>query len=99
MDKQKYEREIEEILAKYEKETGHKNKADGQVGNIRPSPGAPVRSAPRIPSTWNWKRMGSGQYIAAAFAVALLALLVSGVSHLLASILVIVSVILFIVPV
>jgi len=99
MDKQKYEREIEEILEKYEKESGRKTRTEGQIGNIRPSPSAPVRRTPQVPTNWNWRRLSSGQYMAAAFAVALLAVLVGGISQVLATILVIVSVVLFLLPV
>lgn len=99
MDKQKYEREIEEILEKYEKESGRKTRTEGQIGTIRPSPSAPVRRAPQVPSNWNWRRLSSGQYMLAAFAVALLAVLVGSISQVLATILVIVSVVLFLLPV
>jgi hypothetical protein len=99
MDKQKYEREIEEILEKYEKESGRKTRTEGQIGTIRPAPTAPVRRPPQAPSNINWRRLSSGQYMAAAFAVALLAVLVGSISQVLATILVIVSVVLFLLPV
>lgn len=102
MDKQKYEREIEEILEKYEKDSGRKSKvekADSQVGGIRPGPGAPVRKAPVVPGGWNWRRVSSGQYMAAAFAAALLAVLVRGLFPPLATLLVIAAVVLFLLPI
>jgi hypothetical protein len=106
-EKQKYEREIEEILSKYDMETGRNEKVE--------RPGRPSESGPRPPGgpfmtgrgstrrSWalpkSWKRFSSGQYIAAAFAAAFLALLVQNVSHLLANLLVLAAVVLFFLPI
>jgi hypothetical protein len=53
--------------------------------------------------TWslpkNWKRLSSGQYIAAAFAAAFLAVLVHNFSPLLANLLALAAVVLFFLPV
>lgn len=99
-DKQKYEREIEEILEKFEKDPERKKKVEdgnGRLASFRPSHSSPSRKGPILPT--NWRRASAGQYIAAAFVVALLAVIVRGFSPLLASILVIVSVVLFLVPI
>lgn len=107
MSKQRYEKEIEEILSKYDQETAPKEKKQ-QAGNapyreLRPSAPPPVsgqpQGPPRVPGMPNWKRLSSGQYIAGAFGAALLAVLVRQFSPALASILVILSVVLFIVPI
>jgi hypothetical protein len=104
MDKQKYEREIEEILAKYDKESDRKPRADRPArpaGNYPPSvPGRYARSTPNrqlIPSSW--KRASSGQYMAAAFGVAFLAVFVQRFLPLLAFLLAILAVVLFFVPI
>ena len=100
-DKQKYEREIEEILAKYDKDHERKSPANG--AGERPTsfrPVVPARPAPRVPSAPSgWKRASAGQYIAAAFGAAILAVFVRNFSPALASILVIASVVLFLLPI
>jgi hypothetical protein len=103
-DKQKYEREIEEILARYEreKEPGRKKRDSVSTpvrGVITPriNPG-PGYKRPALPGSFNWKRLSSGQYIAAAFGVALLAMFARPVPAL-ASILVLVAVVLFFIPI
>ncbi|HYP40871.1 MAG TPA: hypothetical protein VEX13_10970 [Chloroflexia bacterium] len=105
MGKQRYEREIEEILSKYEQEKAQRDKqprpekpppidfrAGGQHSRL------PSKS-PGTPNMPNWKRLSSGQYMLASFGVVLLALLVSRFALPLAQILVIVAVVLFLVPI
>jgi hypothetical protein len=107
MEKPKYEREIEEILEKYEKTKATKGPTqteDRQVGGIRPSgfaPPSPQRMrTPQRPSTsFNWRRLTAGQLIGAAIAVAILAVLVHNVSGLLSNVLVIAAVVLFLLPI
>jgi hypothetical protein len=104
-DKQKYEREIEEILAKFDKEREQKKRSDERetrpvvpirgYSNPRKS-GPSLRGIPGLPK--DWRRIGAGQYIAAAFAVALLAVFLRGLGPL-SSLLVILSVVLFFIPV
>ena len=73
MDKQKYEREIDEILSKYYEESGRNPnpRDDRQVGGVRPANrgGAPKPSF----SLPNWRRISAGQYMIAAFALAIIA--------------------------
>lgn len=98
-DKQKYEREIEEILAKYDKDAERK-KAEGsadRINSFRPSLSNQSRRGPGI--SLNWRRISAGQYIAAAFGAAVLAILVRGFSSPLAQILVLASIVLFLVPI
>jgi hypothetical protein len=101
MSKQRYEKEIEEILSKYDQESGRKDKRPTDtrpVRDIRYS--APSRGTPKAPYTMpNWKRLSAGQYIMAAFGVALLAIVVRSVSPALASIMVILAAVLFLVPI
>ncbi len=104
MNKQRYEKEIEEILSKYEEESAPREKRQQreipQYRDFRPSAPPRVSQVPKAPVRMpNWKRFSSGQYIAAAFGVALLAVLVRQSSITLASILVIASVVLFLVPI
>src|SRR5256885_9262716 len=94
-EKQKYEREIEEILSKYDMETDRKEKVERPVKPAagRPRlPGGPLISGRGYTGrSWSlpksWKRFSSGQYIAAAFATAFLAVLVHNFSQLLANLL------------
>jgi hypothetical protein len=105
MDKQKYEREIEEILARYDKEKDSDRKkrpdnATRPIGNYAPPPPVP-RSQPRrqqsfLPSSW--RRISAGQYIGLAFLVAFLAAFARPFPTL-ATLLVIVSVALFFIPI
>jgi hypothetical protein len=102
MNKQRYEREIEEILAKYYDETERKERrpregGPGPAGGYRIYP-PPARPRPARPS-FNWKRLSSGQYMLLAFAVALLAMVVGNFLPLLASVLVVLSAVLFLVPI
>lgn len=104
MSKQRYEKEIEEILSKYDADSGRAEKKpeekklprDFGVYSKRPAP----RSQPSVPSVQNWKRFGAGQYIVAAFGVALLAILVRRVTpDFVPLVLVIVSALLFLAPI
>lgn len=102
MSKQRYEKEIEEILAKYDQETGRKTKTAREEQQKEPvyAPRTYANRAPGKSTTLpNWRRISAGQYILAAFAVALLAIFVRDAVPVLASILVIVSVALFIMPI
>ena len=107
MSKQRYEQEIEEILKKYDEQTGRKERPVAKPPvEITPTPPpdyrytvprrAPQKSGFTMP---NWKRLSSGQYIMLAFAVALLAVLLRNVSDVLTIVLVIVSAVLFLVPI
>ncbi len=107
MSKSRVEREIEEILSKYEEEKGDKSRAqreDRQVVEFRPNRSLPPkttrysRSAPSF-SMPNWKRLSSGQYMLMAFGAALLAVIVGTFSSLLATLFIILAVVLFIVPI
>src|SRR3954465_9431213 len=97
-DKQKYEREIEEILAKYDREAERRKPPEpppqGRFGNFSSS-----GRRPSFRGSANWRSLGSGQYMLLAFAVALLALFVRSFSIPLANFLVIVSAVLFLVPI
>jgi hypothetical protein len=101
MSKQRYEKEIEEILSKYDQEKGRTERKPSDTKPIRDfRSGAPGRGTPRNSLNMpNWKRLSAGQYIAAAFGVALLAILVRSVAPLLASIMVLLAVVLFLVPI
>src|SRR5437879_1836050 len=92
-EKQKYEREIEEILSKYDMETDRKEKP--RLPAIPPG-GFQTRKPYASGRSWslpkNWRRFGSGQYIAAAFVAAFLAVLVRGVSPVLTSLLIIAAI-------
>jgi hypothetical protein len=101
-DKQKYEREIEEILAKYEKDKVQREPKKGPEDSLpRVSAGGytPVRKPGGSAFPSDWRRVSAGQYIAAAFAVALLAVFLRSVSGTLAGLLVIISVVLFLLPI
>ncbi len=98
MSKQRYEKEIEDILSKFDQETGRTEKPpreDRQVGAFRPV--STSRSKPSF--SFNWKRMSAGQYMLAAFGVALLAVFIRSAVPPLASLLVILAVVLFLVPI
>jgi hypothetical protein len=106
MSKQRYEQEIEDILKKYDEQSGRKDRPTGKPPvELTPPPSdyrsrsprqAPQRSSFSMP---NWKRLSSGQYLMLAFAVALLAVLLRNLSEFLAFILIIVSAVLFLVPI
>ena len=107
MDKKRYEKEIEEILAKYDQESGRKEKprsdapANGGVGGFRPAMpprgNIPRRNAPSFGSSL--KNIGAGQYMIAAFGLAILAIFVRTFSPGLAMLMVIIAAVLFLVPV
>jgi hypothetical protein len=102
MSKNRYEREIEEILSKMEPDAPPKERPPREerppISSYRPS--SPRQPAPRPTFSWpNWKRLSAGQYIAAAFGVALLATFVGTFSKSLASFMVILAVVLFLVPI
>ncbi|HET6314606.1 MAG TPA: hypothetical protein VFH60_12295 [Chloroflexia bacterium] len=107
MSKSRVEREIEEILSKYEDEKGEKSRGkteDRQVVEFRANRGVPPRpsrysrSAPSFTMP-NWKRLSSGQYMLMAFGAALLGVMVGPFVPFLATLLVILAVVLFIVPI
>ncbi|HKP54908.1 MAG TPA: hypothetical protein VJ183_19915 [Chloroflexia bacterium] len=107
MDKKRYEKEIEEILAKYDQESGRKERpksdvpANGGTGGVRPSaPGrgnTPRRNGPSFGS--GLKNIGAGQYMISAFGLAILAIFVRAFSPGLAALMVILAAVLFLVPV
>ncbi len=107
MSKSRVEREIEEILSKYEEEKGERSRGqreDRQVVELRPNRGLPPRpprySRPTPSFTMpNWKRLSSGQYMLMAFGAALLAMIMGTFSSLLATLLILLAVVLFIVPI
>jgi hypothetical protein len=107
MSKSRVEREIEEILNKYEEDKGERSRGqreDRQVVDFRPN-----RTPPRRPARYsrnsanftmpNWKRLSSGQYMLMAFGAALLGVIVGSFSTLLATLFIILAVVLFIVPI
>jgi hypothetical protein len=106
MDKKRYEKEIEEILAKYDQESGRKDKPKpdappgGAFGGLRSNvPGrsnAPRRNKPSFTS--NLKHISAGQYMVAAFALAILAIFVRAFSPGLAGLMVIAAAALFLIP-
>ena len=105
MDKNRYEQEIEEILSKYEEEKGPSRRPpEGRPPReFRPtsSPLPPRRSLIPPRSVPDLKRMSSGQYMLAAFGVAILAIILSrmGVPSVIVTMLIIMSAILFLVPI
>ena len=107
MSKSRVEREIEEILSKYEEEKGEKSRGkaeDRQVVEFRANRGVPPRpsrygrSAPSFTMP-NWKRLSSGQYMLMAFGAALLGVIVGPFVPFLATLFIILAVVLFIVPI
>jgi|GEM_PF-1655258 len=106
MSKSRYEREIEEILSKYDEESGRSQKATRQEpprSTMRWSPpSAPPRTQPRrgqftMP---NLKRLSAGQYMVAAFGLAILSVLLSNnVPPLITTAMLLAAVVLFFVPV
>lgn len=107
MSKQRYEQEIEDILKKYDETSGRKDRPTGKPPvETTPTPvdyrtGASRRVPQKNPGFTmpNWKRLSSGQYIALAFAVAFLAVLLNRVSSILTFLLIITSAVLFLVPI
>ena len=99
-EKQKYEREIEEILSKFDVETERRDRVERpgmRLSGVRPGGYGYTRRTWSLPK--NWKRFGSGQYIAGAFVAAFLAVLVHNFSQILANLLVLVAVVLFFLPI
>lgn len=109
MSKTRVEREIEEILSKYDEEKGKAPAREQR--EVRPvvefRPGRPI--PPRVGRPYSksqggftppdWKRLSSGQYMLAAFGVAALAVVISPFTSFLSTILIILAVVLFIVPI
>jgi hypothetical protein len=107
MSKQRYEREIEEILRKFDEEKGRTDRpvrerererdARPPIDFRRSTPSrAPRQARFTMP---DWKRLSSGQYMLLAFAVAILAVMVNGISSFISTVLVILAVILFLLPI
>ncbi len=103
MSKQRYEQEIEEILKKYDEQTGRKDRPTGKPPvETTPAPLPDYRKRTTQKSGFtmpNWKRLSSGQYIMLAFAVALLAVLLRNISDILTFVLIIASAVLFLIPI
>jgi hypothetical protein len=106
MSKQRYEQEIEDILKKYDEQAGRKERPTGKPPvELTPTPvdyrtGGSRRPAQKSNlSMPNWKRITSGQYLLLAFAVALLAVLLRGLWEPLTFVLIVVSAVLFLVPI
>jgi hypothetical protein len=107
MNKQRYEREIEEILRKYDEEKGQTDRPVRQRERERETR-PPIdfrRSTPtRVPRQTgftmpDWKRLSSGQYMLLAFGAAILAVVVNNISSFLSTVLVILAIILFLLPI
>jgi hypothetical protein len=107
MSKQRYEQEIEEILRKYDEQTGRKDRPTGKPPvELTPAPPqdyhyrAPQQAPPKSRfSMPNWKRISAGQYLLLAFAAALLAVLLKDVFPVVTFALIIISAALFLVPI
>ncbi len=105
MSKNRYEQEIEDILSKYEEEKG----PSGGTPQGRPPrefrptqpPLSPRRNLIPPRSVPDLKRMSAGQYMLAAFGVAILAIILRpmGVPPVIISMMIILSAILFLVPI
>jgi hypothetical protein len=104
MSKSRYEQEIDEILSKYEEEKGRaprppQGKPPREFRPATPLPPrkglTPPRSMPDI------RRLSSGQYMLAAFGVAILAIVVRGlgVPSAIVTMMIILSAVLFLVPI
>jgi Flp pilus assembly protein TadB len=107
MNKQRYEREIEEILRKYDEDKGQTERPVRQRERERDAR-PPIdfrRSSPtRVPRQTgftmpDWKRLSSGQYMLLAFGAAILAVVVNDISSFLSTVLVILAIILFVMPI
>ncbi|MEO8288919.1 MAG: hypothetical protein ABI670_21095 [Chloroflexota bacterium] len=106
MSKQRYEQEIEEILKKYDEQAGRKDRPTGKPPvETTPVPvdyraggsrRVPQKSGFSMPS---WKRISSGQYLLLAFGVALLAVLLRNVLGSLTVVLIVLSAVLFLIPI
>ncbi len=104
MSKSRYEQEIDEILSKYDEEKGRapippQRKSPREFLPTSPLPPrkslTPPRSMPDV------KRLSSGQYMLAAFGVAVLAIILRslGVPSTIITIMIILSAVLFLVPI
>jgi hypothetical protein len=107
MNKQRYEREIEEILRKFDEEKGRTDRPVRERERERDAR-PPIdfrRSTPTRVSRQSgftmpdWKRLSSGQYMLLAFGAAILAVVVSSISSFLSTVLVILAIILFLLPI
>jgi hypothetical protein len=109
MSKQRYEREIEEILRKFDEEKGRTDRPVRERERERDAR-PPIdlrRSTPtRVPrqsgagfTMPNWKRLSSGQYMLLGFGAAILAVLVNNISSFLSTVLIILAIILFLLPI
>jgi hypothetical protein len=108
MDKKRYEREIEEILKKYDEKSGRTERPKEERPPLpppgRPGPGLPPRNRgtyrPPTSSPFSaLRRLSAGQYMLSAFALAILAIFVRTFSPTLASIMVILAAVLFLLPI
>ena len=108
MDKKRYEREIEEILKKYDEKTGRAERPKEERPSLppsnRPGPGLPPRNRgnyrPASSSPLSaFRRFSAGQYMLTAFALAIIAIFVRTFSPTLASIMVILAAVLFLLPI
>ena len=108
MDKKRYEREIEEILKKYDERTGKAERPKEERPALpspgRPGPGLPPRNrggyrSPSQSPFAGFRRLSAGQYMLAAFALAILAIFVRTFSPTAASIMVILAAVLFLLPI
>ena len=105
MGKNRYEQEIEEILSKYEEEKGTPRRSpEGRTPReFQPTqpPLSPRKSFTPPRSMPDLKRMSAGQYMLAAFGVAILAIILRplGVPPVIVSMMIILSAILFLVPI
>jgi hypothetical protein len=110
MDKKRYEREIEEILKKYDEKTGRTERPKEErpalppPGRSGPGPGLPPRNrgtnrAPSPSPFTSFRRLSAGQYMLIAFGLAILAIFVRTFSAPLATIMVIMAAVLFLLPI
>ncbi|MEO6458169.1 MAG: hypothetical protein ABIO92_07835 [Chloroflexia bacterium] len=105
MSKNRYEQEIEEILSKYEEEKSPSQRPPegSSPRESRPTrpPLSPRRSLTLPRSVSDLKRMSAGQYMLAAFGVAILAIILRplGVPPVIITMMIILSAILFLVPI
>ena len=104
MGKSRYEQEIDEILSKYDEEKGRSARPPQSKPprEFRPAPPLPPRRSLTPPRSMpDMKRLSSGQYMLAAFGMAILAIIVRGlgVPPTIVTIMVILSAVLFLVPI
>ncbi len=106
MSKSRYEREIEEILSKYDEESGRAQRTTQQQ---RPRPELRWNPPPTQTRSYgrrrqfnmpNWKRFSAGQYMLAAFGMAILSVLLSrALPAPVTTAMLIAAVVLFVVPI